>query len=494
MRGIIAVAAASTEGPLMGGLDAFLAEPSPWHALGRWIGLTPRTSRLPSKDEIGRGLARDLAQLDELVTRQVSAILHHPAFQRLEASWRGLRHLVEHLPEGEAIKIRVLSVSWKELVRDLEKAIEYDQSHLFRKIYNEEFGTPGGEPYGVLIGDFEIHHRPSKDHPTDDVGAVMNIAAVSAAAFAPFIAGVHPSFFDLTSFSELERPLNLPRTFEQVEYLKWRAFRHSEDARFIALTLPRILLRLPYRDDGSRNDRFRYREEVEDPSQELYLWGNACYAFAAVLVRAYADSGWLADIRGIRPGLNGGGGMAMGLPVNYFRTDREGIAPKCSVDAIVTDQQEKELGELGFMPLCYCQGTEFSAFYSNQSVQRVKKYDSSGATANAKLSAMLQYILCVSRIAHYLKVMGRDKVGSFQNPEDCQDYLQRWILNYCMANDDADLETKARYPLREGQVQVREHAGKPGSYYCVIHLRPHFQLDQMVAAVRLTTEMTPASG
>jgi type VI secretion system ImpC/EvpB family protein len=315
---------------------------------------------------------------------------------------------------------------------------------------------------------------------------------VAAAAFAPFIAAAHPSLLDLESFTELERPGNLARTFEQPDYLKWRAFRRSEDARFVGLTLPRVLMRLPYPDGGPRADGFRFREEVVRPDRSQYLWGNAAYAFGAVLVRAFASSGWLATIRGVPPGAEGGG-LVTGLPVPDFATDRAGVAPRCATDVVLTDAQDKTLGELGFLPLCHCQDTELAAFHGGQSVQQpAAAYDEAAATANARLSAMLPYVFCVARVAHYLKVISRDKIGSFTGPADCEAYLHRWLNGYTNANEKAGLETRARYPLREARVQVRERPGKPGHYLCVAHLRPHFQLDQMVSAVKLVTELGPS--
>ncbi len=470
-------------------LDRFLRERSPLQALRIWVEeITGR--QLPSdKRQAMQLLSRDIARIDALLGRQVNAILHHHAFQRLEAGWRGLRYLVEQVQESESVKIRMLSVSWKELVRDLERAFEFDQSQLFRKVYSDEFGMPGGEPYGVLLGDYEIRHRPGGEQPTDDLGAISAISAVAAAAFAPFVAAAHPTFFGLDSFAELEKPLNLPRTFEQLEYVKWKAFRNTEDSRFVGLVLPRILMRLPYA-DGPRLDRFRFKEELR--SREDYLWGNPVYAFGAVLIRAYNDSGWLAEIRGVRRG-ELGGGLVAGLPVHSPRTDRPGVAPKPVTDGMLTDAHEKELAELGFMPLCYCPDTDLAAFYGTQSVQKPKTYDEPAATANARLSAMLQYILCVARFAHYLKVIARDKLGSIKGPVECEEFLYRWLINYCIANDEVDLETKARYPLREAKVQVRAHPGKPGSYLCVAHLRPHFQLDQLVTSMRLAAELNPGA-
>jgi type VI secretion system ImpC/EvpB family protein len=472
-------------------LDQFLAEPSPWRALGLWLARSDRPVGPFTRERVVRMLLRDIARLDAMLSCQVNAIIHNPRFQKLEASWRGLRYLVEQAAEGENIKVRVLTLTWKELTRDLERALEFDQSQLFQKVYSEEFGMPGGEPFGVLLGDFELRPRPGSDHPFDDLAALQGLAAVAAAAFAPFVAGLHPSFLELDNFTELERPLNLAKTFDQLHYLKWRALRDTEDARFVGLTLPRVLARLPYRDDGSRKDAFRFREEVGEPGGSKYLWGTAVYAFGAVLVRAFGECGWLADIRGVRRG-ELGGGLVTGLPAQPFVTDKPGIAPKPLTDALITDTQEKELGELGLIPLCHCPDTGLAAFYGNQSVQRPKGYDTKVATANARLSAMLQYMLCVARFAHYLKVIARDKVGSFGGPSECEEYLYRWLLGYTTSNDEAGLEDKAKYPLREVKLQIREHPGKPGTYYCVVHMRPHFQLDQVHTAVRLATELAPS--
>jgi type VI secretion system ImpC/EvpB family protein len=485
-------ATATADGQASADLEEFLREPSPREALALWLNMSSAQECLPrTRQEIAQVLSRDIARLDALLTRQVNAILHHHAFQRLEASWRGVRYLVDQVPEGENIKVRVLNVTWREVSRDLERALEFDQSQLFRKVYGEEFGSPGGEPFGVLLGDYQIRPHPGPEHPIDDVGALLHISAVAAAAFAPFLAGVHPSFLGLDSFTELEQRLNLPHTFEQLEYLKWRSLRRTEDARFVGLVLPRVLMRLPYGDVADRVDGFRFHEDVEAADRGGYLWGNAAYAFGGILVRAFAQSGWLADIRGVRAG-ELGGGLVSGLPVPWFATDSAGVVPRSATDALITDVQEKELGELGFIPLCHCPDTDLAAFYGNQSVQRPPRFDEPVATANARLSAMLQYILCVARFAHYLKVIARDKVGTFTGPQECETYLYRWLQNYTVSDDESDLETKAKYPLREARVQIREHPSKPGTYLAIMHLRPHFQLDQVAMAVRLATELAPS--
>jgi type VI secretion system ImpC/EvpB family protein len=483
-----------------GRLERFLRAESPGRALCVWLGLDGSPAALPTRAQVTRQLTRDIARIDALLSDQVNAILHHPAVQKLEGSWRGLRYLVDKLPDDRTVKIRVLNASWAEIVQDQTRALEFDQSQLFRKVYEAEFGHPGGEPFGVLIGDYEVHHRPSAEHPFDDVEALRKLAGVAASAFAPLLMGVHPSFFGLDSFTELERPMDLSRIFEQPDYLKWRSLRQVEDARFLGLVLPRVLMRLPYESSSARSPRsFAFREDVEGPDCARYLWGNAAYAFGGVLIRSFCASNWLADIRGFRQGTDergnryclDEGGLVTDLLAHSFATDHRGVATKCPTDVVLTDSQEKELGELGFIPLCHCVDTEYAAFYGNQSIQRPARYDDPKATANARLSAMLQYILCVSRFAHYLKVIGRDKVGSMLGPEDCESQLQRWLQSYVTASDSAGPEVKAKYPLREAKVQVRELPDRPGTYGCVIHLRPHFQLDQMVTSVKFSTELAP---
>lgn len=482
---------AHERGQALSPLDRFLRESSPWAALALWLKRSRVVPGRLAKAEIARLLVRDIARIDELINGQVNAILHHPSFQKLEASWRGLLFLVNQQPAEANIKIRVLNLSWKDLARDQNKALEFDQSQLFRKVYEEEFGHPGGEPFSLLLGDYEIHHRPSPDHPHDDLEALSKIASVAAAAFAPFVAAIHPSFLELDSFADLERPINLAGTINQLDYIKWRALRDSEDSRFVGLTLPRVLMRKPYADDASQDLGFRFREHVEATDPSHYLWGNAAFAFGSVVMRSFAESGWLASIRGVRRGVEAGGLVAE-LPAISFDTDSVGTATRCSTDVIITDDQEKAIGDLGLIPLCHCFDTDFCAFYGNQSVQKPAVYDETAPTMSARLSAMLQYMLCVARFAHYLKVISRDKLGAFNGASDLEDYLRKWLMNYTNTNDNAGPEVRAKYPLREAKVQIREQPGKPGSYSCTFHLRPHFQLDQLVASVRLRTELSPS--
>ncbi len=290
--------------------------------------MTVGAGRPAGKDQVIRSLGRAIAMLDELLTRQTNAILHHPRFQSLEAAWRGLRYLVDQAEGAENVKIRILSVSWKELARDAERAVEFDQSQLFRKVYSEEFDTPGGEPFSVLLGDYDIRHRLTEEHPVDDLATLKAISGVAAAAFAPFVAAAHPSLFGMNEFATLEQPLNLPRTFDQLEYLKWQEFRASEDSRFVGLALPRVLMRLPYEENSRAARGFRFHEDVAGPDRGKYLWGNAVYAFGGVLIRAFAQTAWLADIHGVRRDEDGGG-IVTGLPIHSFSTDKRGVAAKC---------------------------------------------------------------------------------------------------------------------------------------------------------------------
>ena len=465
-----------------------LAGRSVREALKQWIGPLDGLS----SNDIGRRLNRLVALIDKLLNEQLNAILHHPKFQRLEAAWRNLRRLVERVDEERAsdeepdrgIKVKLLSVSWNELKRDFDRAIDFDQSQLFQKVYEREFGTPGGQPFGVLLGDYEISASQG------DVAVLQSISGVAAAAFCPFIASPSPAMFGLDDFSGLETSPNLARVFQQKDYIKWRALRDTDDSRFVGLVLPRVLARLPYRNTVSRVDRFSFSEDVSGPDASKYLWGNAAFAFGEVIVRAFARSGWLAGIRGVERDVDGGGRVT-GLPVHCFATESQGFAPKCSTDVLVTDTQERELSDLGFMPLCQCHDTNHSAFYGNESVQKPKKYSTPEATRNARISSMLQYTLCVSRFAHYLKALARDKIGGFTEADECERILHDWIVQYVTPDSEASRSIKAKRPLREARVQVRPHPAKPGEYQCVFHLWPHFELDDLVAAVRLDTELGP---
>ncbi len=438
-------------------------------------------------------LSRDIAEIDGLVKEQLNSVLHHPKFQALEASWRGLEMLVEAVQrEGtRQIRIRFLNISWKELHRDFERANDFDNSQIFRKIYEDEFGTPGGIPFGVMIGDYEIHPRPTLAHPYDDVAILGHMAGVAAAAFCPFVCGASPALFGVDSFQELQQTQDLGRGFQLPEFVKWRSLRKEDDARFVGIAMPRILMRAPYEQQDTLG--FNFTEDTATEHSGNYLWGNAAYAWAGVLIRTFASSGWLADVRGVERNRDGGG-LVTNLPSISFGTDRAGVARRCSTDLIVTDQQESALAKLGFLPICQCHDTEFAAYYSSQSMQEPKPYDSAVATANANISSMLQYMLCVSRFAHYLKVIARDVVGSSLEAEEMQSILDRWIKNYVTPDDRARPEIKARRPLRQAEISVTREPGKSGSYQCTFSLLPHYQLDDLSAAIRLQTTMSKREG
>lgn len=474
-------------------IDYFLEEKDHIKALVFWLQEHEVTSQIKSTNNITHAINRSVAEIDDLINEQLNAIIHNKKLQKLEASWRGLWYLAVQAEGALNIKVKVLDISWKEVVKDIARALEFDQSQLFIKIYSEEYGTPGGEPYGVLIGDYEISHRTSKKHPHDDLSTLEGLAQVAAASFAPFIAGASYELFGLDSFSALSMPINLRTVFAQQEYIKWNSLREKIDSRFLGLTVPRILMRLPYRTKPGSYKGVYFYEKSATSEHENYLWGNASYGFAAILIREYANVGWFGHIRGV-PRDHIAGGLLTNLPVDCFATDADNIAHKPVTDVLITDTKEREISDLGLIPLCQCYDMPFAAFYNNQSVQMPKVQDSKEATINAKLSGMLQHVLCGSRIAHYIKVMIRDKVGSFVTANECEDFLRDWLFKYTTGRDDLEWEEQARYPLKEAAVQVKEHPSKSGNYLCVIHLKPHYQLDQMVSELELVTELAQSGG
>ena len=420
-----------------------------------------------------------VAQLDALISEQLSSVMHAPEFQQLESSWRGLHYLCKQTSTSPMLKIKVFNTNKKELVKDFQTAIDFDQSALFKKVYEEEFGTFGGAPFAAIVGDFEIGRQPT------DMYLIEQMSHVAAAAHAPFIAGASPELLGLETFTDLGKPRDMAKVFDTVEYAKWKSFRESEDSRYVGLTLPHFLGRLPYNPkDGTTVEGFNYVEDVNGKDHSKYLWVNAAYAFGARLTNAFELYGWCAAIRGVE-----GGGLVEDLPTHTFKTDDGEIALKCPTEIAITDRREKELSDLGFIPLVHCKNTDYAAFFAAQSVQKPKKYDSNSANANAVLSSQLQYIMATSRIAHYLKAMMRDKIGSFASAGNVQDFLNKWISQYVLLDDGASHEAKAQYPLREASVEVSEVAGRPGVYKAVAFLRPHFQLDELSVSLRLVAEL-----
>ncbi len=473
--------------PYVTSLNELLNEKNDRKALRYCIENFIPKAKLTSASKTRNAIFQIIADLDESINTQLNTIIHHPKFQKFEASWRGLWLLTNQADGKQNIKIKMLDISWSEVVKDINRALEFDQSQLFQKIYSEEYGTPGGEPYGVIIGDYEISHRVSKKHPHDDLSTLDGIAQIAAAALSPFIAAASSEIFGMENFSGLGLPLKLENIFSQKEYTKWHSLRKKTDSRFIGLTLPKILMRRPYRKTAG-SYRGLYFYEYSDSKSENQLWGNACYAFAAVLIREFSNVGWFGHIRGV-PRNYISGGLVTELSFDTFNTDPNSIMHKPVTDVIVTDGAEKTISELGFIPLCQGYLSPYATFYNNHSLHKPTSYRQADINTNAQLSAMLQHVLCGSRIAHYIKVMIRDKVGSFSTAERCERYLHDWLLNYTTGREDLDWEEQAVYPLKEASVDVKEHPSKPGKYSCIIHLQPHYQLDQMVSEIKLATEL-----
>ncbi len=422
-----------------------------------------------------------IAQIDHLVSLQLNEVLHAKEFQKLEGSWRGLKYLMDQSETSDKLKIKVLNVTKKELLRDLQRAPEFDQSAMFKKVYEEEYGVFGGAPFGALVGDYEFGRGP------EDIELLEKVAQVASAAHAPFLTAAGPEMLNMDSFTAIDAPRDMAKIFDSSEYAKWKSFRQSEDARYVGLCLPHVLMRLPYGKNGTQIDGFNFEEGVDGTDHDKYLWGNAAYALGARLTQAFAQYGWCAAIRGVE-----GGGLVEGLPTHNFTTDSGDVALKCPTEAPITDRREKELADLGFIPLVHCKGTDYAAFFSVQSGQKSKVYDSEAANANARLSTQLPYILAVSRFAHYLKSMMRDKLGSFMSRTECERFLNQWIVNYVTPDDTASASVKASHPLRDARIEVSEVPGKPGVYRAVSFLRPHFQLDELSVSLRLVAEL-PAS-
>lgn len=421
-----------------------------------------------------------IAAIDKALSEQLSAVMHDENFQKLEGSWRGLHYLVHNSETGTGLKIKMLNAPKKDLLRDFKSASEFDQSALFKQVYEEEYGTFGGSPFAAMVGDYEFTNHP------EDLQLLEEISHVAGAAHAPFISAAGAGMFGLDSFTDLSRPRDLAKVFDTTEYAKWKSFRGTEDSRYVALTMPHVLGRLPYGANTVPVEAFNYAEDVSGKEHNKYLWVNAAYSLGTRLTNAYAKYGWCTAIRGVE-----GGGMVEGLPTHTFSTDDGEVALKCPTEIAITDRREKELADLGFVPLVHCKGTDYAAFFSTQSAQKAKEYDTDAANANARLSAQIQYLMASSRFAHYLKSMMRDKVGSFASRGDVQTFLNRWINGYVLGSDDAGQEMKAKFPLREARIDVTEVPGKPGYYRAVAFLKPHFQLEGLTASLRMVADLPP---
>ncbi|SHO67177.1 type VI secretion system protein ImpC [Pseudoxanthobacter soli DSM 19599] len=437
---------------------------------------------------LAQTISAAISSIDAKLSTQLNAIMHHPDFQKLEGTWRGLNYLVMNSETSTTLKIRVLNCTKRELYKNLSKASEFDQSAIFKKIYESEFGSPGGEPYGALIGDYEFSNHP------EDIELLSQMSSVAAAAFAPFIAAADPALFGFDNYTELSKPRDLEKIFDTVEYAKWRSFRESEDSRFVTLALPRTLARLPYGAMTKPVEEFNYEEgHIVDGvpramANNEYCWMNSAFVLGARLTDAFAQHGWCTAIRGAE-----GGGKVENLPSHVFVSDDGDVDQQCPTEIGITDRREAELSKLGFLPLCHYKGTDYAVFFGAQTTQKPKKYDRPEATANAAISARLPYIMATSRFAHYLKIMGRDKVGAFMEASDCEAWLNRWIINYVNGNPDAGQDMKAKYPLAEAKVEVREIPGKPGSYNAVAWLRPWLQMEELTTSLRMVARIPSAS-
>jgi len=407
---------------------------------------------------------------------QLDEILHAPAFQKLESAWRGLHYLVSETRSSETLKLKALIVSREELARDFQEAPGIEQTALFWQVW-QEYWTRGGEPYGALIGDYEFSDSP------EDIELLEKISAVAASAHAPFIAAASPRMFGLEEFSQLNQPRDLRLVFQE-EANRWRAFRQTQDAGYAALVLPRFLLRLPYGDDTVPVNAFRYQEQVHIADGTHYLWGNAAYALGVRLTEAFATYGWCAMIHGVECG-----GLVTGLPAHVFATDEGGLAAKCPTEVPLDERRLWDLTEAGFISLCWAKGTDYAAFFAVPTAAQPLKYQFEEANRAAVLFARLPYVLAVSRFAHYLRGMLRDKIGSFMSPEVCEQFLNAWISQYVILDDDVSEDMKARFPLREARIEVFETPEGPGQYCAVAYLRPHFQLDDPGLCARVVIRM-----
>jgi type VI secretion system protein ImpC len=423
--------------------------------------------------------------IDEKLSAQLSAVMHHPDFQKLEGTWRGLNYLVMNSETSAMLKLKFLNVSKRELFNDVDKAVEFDQSQIFKKLYENEFGTPGGEPYGALIGDYEFTNHP------EDIDLLGKISNVAAAAFCPFVSAAAPQLFGFESWTELSKPRDLEKIFMSIEYTKWKSFRESEDSRFVSLVMPRTLARMPYGADTKPIEAFEFEEvDASKPvPHENFTWMNAAYVMGTKMTDAFAKSGFCTAIRGAE-----GGGKVEGLPAFIFTSDDGDKDLKCPTELGITDRREAELSKLGFLPLCHYKNTDYAVFFGGQTAQKPKKYDRPEATANAAISARLPYIMATSRFAHYLKVMARDWIGSFKEASDVESDLNRWIKNYVNASTTGGQEIRAKFPLRDAKVVVQEIPGQPGSYHAIAWMRPWLQFEELTTSMRMVATIPKSAG
>ncbi|HEX5304948.1 MAG TPA: type VI secretion system contractile sheath large subunit [Dyella sp.] len=436
-------------------------------------------------DDVTQTINAYVAELDRKISEQLNHIMHHEDFQKLESAWRGLHHLVNNTETDQQLKIRVMNISKKELGKTLKryKGTAWDQSPIFKKMYEEEYGQLGGEPYGCLVGDYYFDHSPP------DVEMLAGIGQVASAAHAPFIAAANSSLMGMDSWSELANPRDLAKIFSTPDYAAWRSLRESEDAKYLALAMPRTLARLPYGAATNPVEEFNFEEDTSGADSSKYTWQNAAYAMAVNINRSFKQYGWCSRIRGIESG-----GAVEGLPVHTFPSDDGGVDMKCPTEIAITDRRSAELDKMGLMPLVHRKNSDMAAFISAQSLAKPEEYDNPDATANAALSCRLPYLFAASRFAHYLKCIVRDKIGSFSSRDQMQSWLTNWVMNYVDGDPvNSSEETKARKPLSAAEVVVEEVEGAPGYYTSKFFLKPHYQLEGLTVSLRLVSRLPSAA-
>lgn len=434
-------------------------------------------------DDLVASIDEQIANMDRLLSDQLGAIMHHDKFQKLEASWTGLHHMVHTAETGTLLKVKVLNANKNEIGRDLKRAMDFDQSQMFLKIYEDEYGKLGGEPYSIIIGDFQFNAKNAAD-----VEFLQKMSSVAAAAHAPFIAAASPESFGISSFTELNDIYDLAKVFDHrlnPMYTKWNSFRESPDSRYAALTVPGYLGRLPYGkgDNEMQIQEFAFDENVDGRNHGDYLWCNAAYMLGEKVAEAFVDTGWYAAIRGVE-----NGGLAEDLPIHVVRTSEGDLSAKCPIEISIGDRREKELSDLGFIPMVHYKGTDRAVIMSVQSCQKPAVYTTDHATASARLTSNLSYLLVISRIAHYLQAICRDKIGSYKSREDTQDLLQQWLNRYCLENPTSD-DQKRKYPLKSAKVEVIDDPARPGCYKAVAYVQPHFQMEEVQVSLRLVADL-----
>lgn len=425
-----------------------------------------------------------IAQIDQKLSEQVNKIMHHEDFQQLESAWRGLAYMVNNTETDEFLKIKVMSISKKDLHKTLKKfkGTAWDQSPLFKQMYEQEYGQFGGEPFGCITGDYYFDHGPQ------DVETLRGMSQICAAMHAPFISAVAPKTLQFDSWGELSNPRDLTKIFGTPEYAAWRSLRESDDARYLGLAMPRFLGRPPYGAATDPVEAFEFEEDTEGADSSKYAWCNAAYAMSTNINKSFKLYGWCSRIRGIESG-----GAVENLPTHSFPTDDGGVDMKCPTEIAISDRREAELAKNGFMPLIHKKNSDFAAFIGAQSLQKPQEYEDPDATANANLAARLPYLFATCRFAHYLKCIVRDKIGSFKEKDDMQQWLNQWITQYVDGDPRNSSEsTKARKPLAAAEVVVEADESNPGYYRSRFYLRPHYQLEGLTVSLRLVSKLPSA--